>query len=112
MHLGNGLWLHSVPPPGSGIILAYILNTMENYNITALDRDDPLMYHRLVEAYKYGYAYRSKLGDPFDTNITTVVNHVRYSKPIIEILYQIRYVYLQFSFSKKISHMFYAPWKF
>ena len=77
VHLGNGLWLHSVPPPGSGIILAYILNIMENYNITALDQDDPLMYHRLVEAYKWGYAYRSKLGDPFDANITQVVNHVR-----------------------------------
>ena len=77
VHLGNGLWLHSVPPPGSGIILAYILNIMENYNITALDQDDPLMYHRLVEAYKWGYAYRSKLGDPFDANITNTVNHVR-----------------------------------
>ena len=77
VHLGNGLWLHSVPPPGSGIILAYILNIMENYNLTALDYNDPLMYHRLVEAYKWGYAYRSKLGDPFDANITHIVNHVR-----------------------------------
>jgi len=76
VHLGNGLWLHSVPPPGSGIILAYILNIMENYNLTALDYNDPLMYHRLVEAYKWGYAYRSKLGDPFDANITHIVNHI------------------------------------
>ena len=52
---------------------------MENYNITEIDRDDPLMYHRLVEAYKWGYAYRSQLGDPFDTNITRTVNHVRTS---------------------------------
>ena len=77
VHLGNGLWLHSVPPPGSGIILAYILNIMENYNLTTKDTKDPLMYHRLIEAFKWGYAYRSRLGDPFDTNIAHDVNQVR-----------------------------------
>ena len=77
VHLGNGLWLHSVPPPGSGIILAYILNIMENYNLTPKDAKDPLMYHRLIEAFKWGYAYRSRLGDPVDTNITHDVNQVR-----------------------------------
>jgi gamma-glutamyltranspeptidase/glutathione hydrolase/leukotriene-C4 hydrolase len=65
-----------VPPPGSGIILAFILNIMENYNVTKLDANDPLMHHRLVEAFKYGYAYRSQIGDPSDSNITKLVENV------------------------------------
>ena len=75
--IGNGLKLYSVPPPGSGIILAFILNIMENYNVTKLDTNDPLMYHRLVESFKYGYAYRSQIGDPSDANITRIVQQVR-----------------------------------
>lgn len=74
--LGQGLQLYSVPPPGSGVILAYILNIMKHYNVTSIDRNDPLMYHRLVEAFKYGYAFRSQIGDPADANITKVVNQV------------------------------------
>ena len=76
MDIGNGLKLYSVPPPGSGIILAFILNIMENYNVTKLDTNDPLMHHRLVEAFKYAYAYRSQIGDPSDKNITKLVHHV------------------------------------
>ena len=77
--LNNGLKLYSVPPPGSGAILAYILNTMENYNVTPNDINNPLMYHRLIESFKYAYAYRSQIGDPADANITKIVNNVRFS---------------------------------
>ena len=76
VELNNGLKLYSIPPPGSGIILAYILNIMENYNVSKTDATDPLMYHRLVESFKYGYAYRSQLGDPSDSNITRLVNQL------------------------------------
>ena len=34
------------------------------------------MHHRLVEAFKYGYAYRSQIGDPSDSNITKLVENV------------------------------------
>jgi len=74
--IGNGLQLYSVPPPGSGIILAFILNIMENYNVTKLDTNDPLMHHRLVESFKYAYAYRSQIGDPSDKNITKLVDNI------------------------------------
>ena len=44
--------------------------------MTKLDTNDPLMHHRLVEAFKYAYAYRSQIGDPSDKNITKLVDHV------------------------------------
>ena len=53
---------------------------MENYNVTKLDANDPLMHHRLVEAFKYGYAYRSQMGDPSDSNITKLVENVSLCK--------------------------------
>jgi len=34
------------------------------------------MYHRLIESFKYGYAYRSQIGDPGDKNITRVVSEI------------------------------------
>lgn len=81
--LGNGLQLYSVPPPGSGVILAYILNIMKHYKVSPIDYGDPLMYHRLIEAFKYGYAFRSQLGDPADANITNVVNQVMCTRSFV-----------------------------
>ena len=76
--LNNGQTLYSIPPPGSGIILGFIMNVMENYKVEPKDYNSPLMYHRLIESFKYGYAYRSQIGDPGDKNITRVVNDVRF----------------------------------
>ena len=76
--LNNGQTLYSIPPPGSGIILGFIMNVMENYKVEPKDYNSPLMYHRLIESFKYGYAYRSQIGDPGDQNITRVVNDVRF----------------------------------
>ena len=56
--------------------MAYILNIMKNYKVTPQDSDNPLMYHRLIESFKYAYAFRSQIGDPADTNITKIVNNV------------------------------------
>ncbi|XP_028133170.1 scoloptoxin SSD14-like [Diabrotica virgifera virgifera] len=58
----SGKQIYSVPLPGAGIIMTYILNILENY----LPRNDHLSvktYQRIVEALKYGYAMRSSLGD-------------------------------------------------
>lgn len=45
--------------------------------MTSSDRDDVdssvLTYHRIIESFKYSYAWRSRLGDPaFDSNIDKV----------------------------------------
>ena len=49
---------------------------MKNYKVTPQDSDNPLMYHRLIESFKYAYAFRSQIGDPADSNITKIVNNV------------------------------------
>ena len=67
--------VHSFPLPGSGIVLTFILDILKLYTIRPED-DNPLLYHRIVEAFKWGYGYRSHLGDPSDPvyhdNITQV----------------------------------------
>ena len=64
VHLESlGSTLYSVPPPGSGVVLAFILNIPDNFNIQPGD-DIPLLYHRMVEAFKWAFATRTELGDP------------------------------------------------
>ena len=67
------LTLHSVPPPASGAVLAAILNILDTYDITAEVSDTGLLYHRIVESFKWAYGARSNLGDPFDTDITDFI---------------------------------------
>ncbi|XP_031638996.1 glutathione hydrolase 1 proenzyme-like [Contarinia nasturtii] len=51
--------LHSTGLPGSGLILALILNVMNGY-----DASFSVEYiHKMVESFKYGYAKRTFLGD-------------------------------------------------
>ena len=67
--------LHSVPLPGSGDVLALILNILKHFEISPLE-SLPLLSHRMAEAFKWAYAKRSKLGDPTDPDITEEVNEV------------------------------------
>lgn len=63
----DGTVLYSVPPPGSGAILAFILNILDGYNFNASSIENMesaiLTYHRMIEAFKYAYAKRTELGD-------------------------------------------------
>ncbi len=63
INLSGGLTLFSSPPPGSGSILGAILKVMDLYNLNENSRHDPLTFHRFVEACKFAYAQRSKIGD-------------------------------------------------
>ena len=58
-----GYTIESIPPPGSGPIVLSILNILEGYESLQKDK---LTYHRLIEAYKFGYAQREKLADPME----------------------------------------------
>lgn len=43
------------------------------YDIPSSARDDVLTYHRIIESFKFSYAWRSLLGDPkFDIRIVGV----------------------------------------
>ena len=69
--------VHSVPPPGSGSILVYILNILRHFDVDGPEDDVPVLYHRIVEAFKWAYAVRTRLGDPNDPAITEEVQQVR-----------------------------------
>ena len=73
----DGLELHSTPLPSSGIILTYIMNLMKWFQVGPED-DTPLLYHRMIEAFKWAYAYRSKLGDPADSEYGEGITKVKY----------------------------------
>ncbi|KAJ3160845.1 hypothetical protein HDU86_008205 [Geranomyces michiganensis] len=70
----HGRRVITAPPPTSGPVLLSILNVMEGYHLHAEGRT-PTNIHRLIEAYKHGFAERSYYGDPIDpiyTNITAI----------------------------------------
>eukprot|EP00095_Tigriopus_kingsejongensis_P011280 maker-scaffold14_size734282-snap-gene-1.21 protein:Tk11280 transcript:maker-scaffold14_size734282-snap-gene-1.21-mRNA-1 annotation:"gamma-glutamyltranspeptidase 1" len=76
--LGQGLTLHTVPVPGSGVVLIFIMNILKNYGFPSKGpiEETPLMFHRVAEAFKWAYAQRTKLGDPFDESITDFINQL------------------------------------
>lgn len=52
------------PPPSSFAVAAAIVGVIsELYGGRKVDLDDPKLYHRLIEAEKFSYAQRTKLGD-------------------------------------------------
>ncbi|XP_064092975.1 scoloptoxin SSD14-like isoform X3 [Macrobrachium nipponense] len=62
----GGLTMYSVPPPGSGHILGFILNILDEYDINPSSFDDEnvvLSHQRFTEAMKWAYAKRTELGD-------------------------------------------------
>ncbi|KAG1655135.1 Glutathione hydrolase 1 proenzyme [Nymphon striatum] len=76
--LRDGTKFYSVGPPGSGPIAAYIINIIDSFGMNAeyvrSAEDMAVLDHRIIEAFKYGFARRSELGDPRFTNMTEVVN--------------------------------------
>lgn len=62
--LTGDLTLYSTPPPGSGVLLAYIMKILDGLDLRKTGNKDPLTYHRIAEAFKHSYAQRTKLGDP------------------------------------------------
>lgn len=72
--------LYTNPPPGSGAVLSLIMNIVKGYNMTAADRKDinstVLTYHRIVEAFKFAYAYRALLGDEDFWDVEEIVQNM------------------------------------
>jgi len=62
------MMLHTMPSPTAGPILTHILNILRGYGFTADDLNDDAKaittYHRIIEAFKFGYAQKTRSGDP------------------------------------------------
>ena len=75
VHLREDTIVHSVPLPGSGAILAFILSILKHFEISP-EEDISLLAHRMTEAFKWAYAKRAELGDPTDPDITEEIHEV------------------------------------
>ncbi|CAH3149698.1 unnamed protein product [Porites lobata] len=62
----DDMTLLSCPPPTAGPVLALTLNILDGYKMGQKDLEsDPVRtYHRIIEAFKFAYKYRSMLADP------------------------------------------------
>jgi len=66
-----------VPLPGSGALLALILNVLDEYHFDnkSLSSVESTVttYHRITEAFKFAQARRGELGDTAFVSITDVI---------------------------------------
>ncbi|KAI4489122.1 hypothetical protein M0804_004620 [Polistes exclamans] len=69
----DNLTVYTAPPPGSGAILAFIINVLQG--IVPTDNQN-IMWHRIVEAFKWAYARRTELGDPEFVNIVSLLTNL------------------------------------
>nr|KAG5700159.1 hypothetical protein BaRGS_010466 [Batillaria attramentaria] len=72
----DGLKIFSPPPPASGVVLSFILNVLDGYDLTAKDLKDTeskvRTMHRIVETFKFAYAKRTDLADEDFENVADV----------------------------------------
>jgi gamma-glutamyltranspeptidase/glutathione hydrolase/leukotriene-C4 hydrolase len=68
-NLINNVTMYSVPAPGSGVLLALILNIL---NGMVPQENNVTTYQRITEAFKYGFGKRTQLGDPEFVDINEV----------------------------------------
>ncbi|XP_023015721.2 glutathione hydrolase 1 proenzyme isoform X3 [Leptinotarsa decemlineata] len=61
--LTNNHTLYASPLPGSGVILAFILNILSNF-INLKEPNSITTNQRIVESFKFGYGKRTEFGDP------------------------------------------------
>jgi len=59
----GGLTVHSSPAPGSGSVMSAILGIAGQYKPLPVDVNRVTSWHRFIEACKFSYASRTKLGD-------------------------------------------------
>ncbi|XP_072164276.1 glutathione hydrolase 1 proenzyme-like [Diadema setosum] len=80
VRLHDGLTAYTAPPPSSGVVAQMIMNVMDEYGYTASDistpEDETLLYHRFIEATKFAFAKRAKLGDEEYVPIQNLISNM------------------------------------
>ena len=74
--LRGGAKIYSSPPPGSGVIVTSILKIFEKFSEFVEPGGDSGL--GLLEAFKFAFAQRSKLGDTFESPYECEIRKVRY----------------------------------
>lgn len=66
-----------MPPPGSGALLAFVLNILDGYGFNSKSVADVpstvTTFHRMIEAFKYAFGFRTKLGDSDFVDVSKVL---------------------------------------
>lgn len=77
--LGNDT-MYITPPPSSGILLGFIMKILNGYQFSpdsiATTNNTILTYHRIIEAYKWAYGKRTRIGDPAFTDLTKLMEEL------------------------------------
>uniref|UniRef100_A0A0N5A5A5 Gamma-glutamyltranspeptidase 1 n=1 Tax=Parastrongyloides trichosuri TaxID=131310 RepID=A0A0N5A5A5_PARTI len=87
--LGNNLTMCGCKPPSGFIITQAIISVInERYkHKNKIDLNNPNVYHRIIEAEKFAYAQRTKLGDlNFVDNSEYVMNYMKSNKFIDDVI--------------------------
>lgn len=78
--LFTGEDFYTFPLPATGHVVTYILNILNGYNIQDQSFDfhskDKLVYHRLVEAFKFAFAKRTKIGDELSEEVLNTLREL------------------------------------
>jgi len=86
--LSNNMTLYSMPPPGSGLLLGFILQVLDGF--VTQDMDDVTVVQRITEAFKHAYGRRTDIGDPDYADIKHVVKDLTSPEYIAMIRSKIR----------------------
>lgn len=82
--LFNGDTLYTFPLPGSGQVISFIINILEGYkfqgNSTEQHFEDKLIFHRVIEAFKFAFGKRTKIGDESTEDVLRTVNELTSSE--------------------------------
>ncbi|KDQ10063.1 hypothetical protein BOTBODRAFT_58281 [Botryobasidium botryosum FD-172 SS1] len=71
----RGRTLYTTHAPTSGPVLLHILNLMERFDLVKEGRTG-LNVHRMIEGIKFGFAARTRLGDPKFHNETHIIDEI------------------------------------
>ncbi|XP_051160453.1 scoloptoxin SSD14-like isoform X2 [Leptopilina boulardi] len=79
--LSNGIKVYSSGVPGGGDILVFLLNIFDNFHFTKKSIADinssVITFQKMIEAFKYAYAFRTKLGDSDFVDLSQLIRKLK-----------------------------------